>query len=73
VLDGVMLLPPGCDDVLHLNATASGVWERLDRAATTADLIAETTAVFDVSQAEAALAIEELLAQLLELAAVVSS
>jgi hypothetical protein len=49
------------------------VWERLDRAATTADLIAETTAVFDVSQAEAALAIEELLAQLLELAAVVSS
>ncbi|MCW2776355.1 MAG: hypothetical protein JWN17_80 [Frankiales bacterium] len=66
-LDGeVLVLRPGGQDVLHLNQTASDVWQLLDVASTAAELAELLAEAYDVPVAQVRGDLEPLVELLLE-------
>ena len=58
------------DSIFNLNATGSFIWERIDGAHSSVEIVSQVAAEFQVSAEQARADCEEFLAQLLEVKAI---
>lgn len=64
--DGMILLDPETNQFSLLNPTASAIWARVAQPATSAEIAAEITAQFVVTEGDARSDVEEALRQMVE-------
>jgi hypothetical protein len=70
LLDGVLLLPPGEDEALHLTTPGDAVWALLEEPLTLGELAQVLSTAFDVSVETVVADIKPVIAELAEAGAI---